>query len=186
MRSSPTTAIIIIIILTCCVVGCWRYWGTPATHTLRHTTTNRTSRIHHQRIVLRRLTQMTHEFVRYLEMVQDPLMLRLLNTMHNKRPVLRHTAERAGFTDNKGDVVAICLNDVTEENVQDDQYINELFYVVLHELAHMSTSSWGHGSEFWNAFELVRRHASDAGLLHPLRSSTSAVCGERLTTGTQS
>lgn len=135
---------------------------------------------------LRRVTERAEAFLEYLRLVGDPATDRLLRTVTRDKPLtLRHTDERAGYTDNKGDVIAVCVRDAADapELAEDDAYINRLFYVVLHELAHVNVSSWGHGPEFWASFELLRRHALDAEILRELRlrgTSTPTICDEAL------
>ena len=50
------------------------------------------------------------------------------------------SASVAGATVNKK-CVKLCYTDMRDD-------INDIFYVLLHELAHMISKSWGHGNEF--------------------------------------
>ena len=54
-----------------------------------------------------------------------------------------------GYTINKGDKIGLCIDD--DENT--------LFFVVLHELAHVITRSYGHDDKFWKNFEFLIKQA---------------------------
>ena len=49
------------------------------------------------------------------------------------------------YTLNKGDVIGLCI----------EKDINTLFFVVLHELAHVVSDSFGHTEEFWKNFKTL-------------------------------
>lgn len=49
------------------------------------------------------------------------------------------------FNVNKGERISICL---TKENT-----VNDLFFVVMHEVAHSMTSEYAHNTNFWNNFK---------------------------------
>ena len=57
----------------------------------------------------------------------------------------RDTDRNIGYTINKGEKIGLCI--------EDDE--NTLFFVVLHELAHIITKSYGHPPEFWNNFQFL-------------------------------
>lgn len=130
-----------------------------------------------QRATLDRLSRRMQELVEYLRIVQDPLMSRLVARFDRGVPRLRHTEERAGYSENKGEVVGLCLSDMASK--EQSKYENELFYVLLHELAHIGTAEYGHTDEFWALFETLRGYAKDADLLEPV-TAHSEVCGEKL------
>ena len=67
--------------------------------------------------------------------------------LENKRIKLeeRENDKHIGYTINKGDKIGLCIND--DENT--------LFFVVLHELAHVITQSYGHDEKFWSNFEFL-------------------------------
>ena len=54
----------------------------------------------------------------------------------------RKTNKDIGYTLNKGDKIGLCI--------EDDE--NTLFFVVLHELAHIITPEFGHTTLFWDNF----------------------------------
>ena len=58
------------------------------------------------------------------------------------------------YTLNKGDVIGLCI----ESNE------NALFFVLLHELAHVVTPEYGHTELFWNNFEKLIKKSVDLGI----------------------
>ena len=73
---------------------------------------------------------------------------------------LSETAKGSKYTSysvNKGEKIVICLRtrDKREELIE----INTIMFVVLHELAHIMTSSIGHTEEFWNNFRFILKNS---------------------------
>jgi hypothetical protein len=58
----------------------------------------------------------------------------------------------------KGDVFAMCLRDPKNNNKLDDKY-NNLTFVLIHEMAHLAHSGWGHPVEFWEIFRFLLKEA---------------------------
>ena len=64
------------------------------------------------------------------------------------------TSEYTAYSENKGEKLAFCLNrDKKDNNKLID--IHTLTFVAIHELAHISTKSIGHKSEFWENFKFL-------------------------------
>ena len=61
----------------------------------------------------------------------------------------RDNNNNIGYTINKGDNIGLCIDD--DENT--------LFFIVLHELAHVITKSYGHDEMFWKNFEFLIKQA---------------------------
>lgn len=61
------------------------------------------------------------------------------------------------FTINKGDIIAICIRDITTYGIQD---YNTIMFVVLHELTHLAVEAYDHPPEFWEVFKFVLVEAS--------------------------
>jgi hypothetical protein len=78
------------------------------------------------------------------------------------------------YTVNKGEHIYMCIRD-------DDRIINEntIFFVALHELAHIMTVSSGHTKEFWANFRLILKHAIANGLYtyEPYHRKPQPYCG---------
>ncbi len=66
-------------------------------------------------------------------------------------------AKFTSYTVNKGSNVYMCIRERDENNRVIDE--NTLFFVALHELAHIMTVSIGHTAEFWNNFRYLLNQA---------------------------
>lgn len=82
------------------------------------------------------------------------ILIKSLSTSDERRKLLeskqiqlqeRDTKSHIGYTVNKGEKIGLCI--------EDDE--NTLFFVVLHELAHVITKSYGHDETFWKNFEFL-------------------------------
>ena len=60
----------------------------------------------------------------------------------------------AAFSVNKSEI-AVCVRDA-KGRLQDDE---TAMFILLHELAHLSVDSYGHGDSFWKAFRLLLKIA---------------------------
>ena len=56
----------------------------------------------------------------------------------------RKDSKDLGYTINKGEKIGLCTNDSS---------MNDLFFIVLHELGHVITKEYGHPEIFWKNFE---------------------------------
>lgn len=52
---------------------------------------------------------------------------------------------------NKGDSIYLCLRNIN--NILHNE--NTIFYVMMHELAHIMTTEWEHSPEFWKNFKFL-------------------------------
>ena len=90
------------------------------------------------------------------------------------------TSEHTAYSENKGEKIAFCL----EKNKGKSQLIdsNTLYFVSLHEMAHIATESVGHTEEFWSNFKMLLKEAVDAGLYDPVDNSKNPepYCGMTL------
>lgn len=89
------------------------------------------------------------------------------------RPGSKHTS----YTINKGTKMHMCIRERDENNRLIDE--NTLFFVALHELAHVMTISIGHKPEFWDNFKYLLRQAINMGYYkyHPYHTSPKKYCG---------
>lgn len=67
------------------------------------------------------------------------------------------------YSVNKGSTVAICLRNMKQDYTFHD--MNTLSFVVLHELAHIFSKSYGHGNEFWTNFKFILRESKKIGII---------------------
>ena len=88
----------------------------------------------------------------------DERVKRLIKATPELRQVERASSE-AGYTENKGEAIALCLSD----EVYEDKF-EALYFVMLHELAHVANDAWGHGPEFWVTFDFIQESAIKAGV----------------------
>jgi hypothetical protein len=81
-----------------------------------------------------------------------------------KKPItlkeLPDNSKHIAYTINKNNMY-ICLRDNSGEF--ENQY-NRVYFVVMHELAHIITKSVGHTEEYWDNYRLVLKTAIDNGL----------------------
>ncbi len=72
-------------------------------------------------------------------------------------------SEHTSSTVNKGESIHMCLRqrDGTDESLVDE---NVMMFVALHEFAHVSTESIGHGPDFWNNFGWLLKEAEAMNL----------------------
>jgi len=73
-----------------------------------------------------------------------------------------------GYNVNKGYEICICL-------AGDD--INSAFYVLLHELAHMTVSEYDHTTKFWKNFKDLKALCNSLGI-YDNSSGSSKYCGD--------
>ena len=74
------------------------------------------------------------------------------------------------YSVNKGELIGMCIS---------GNNMNTMFYVLLHELAHIMTVSQHHTEEFWGNFNFLVRFASLQGL-YVEHNSTSSYCGHQI------
>jgi hypothetical protein len=91
-------------------------------------------------------------------------------------------AEHTSYSVNKGEAVHLCLR---QRNGNDESLINEnvMVFVSLHEMAHMITSTIGHGPDFWNNFGWLLKQAEEKGIYKYQNFSAQPVpyCGVKIT-----
>ena len=74
-----------------------------------------------------------------------------------------------GYNTNKGYEICLCL----------DGTVNQIFHVLLHELAHSTVKEYDHNEEFWKNFKDLRELAAGWGLYKPIVES-QAFCGKSI------
>jgi len=91
-------------------------------------------------------------------------------------------AEHTSYSVNKGESVHLCLRQRQGEN---ESLMNEniMMFVALHEMAHMITSTIGHGPDFWNNFGWLLKQAEERKLYTYTNFSAQPVpyCGVKIT-----
>lgn len=74
------------------------------------------------------------------------------------------------YTVNKGSSMHLCLRQKKTLRHHD---INIITFVAVHELAHIASSGWGHGSEFQKNFKFLLKQAVECNIYTPVDYSTS-------------
>ena len=74
-----------------------------------------------------------------------------------------------GYNTNKGQEIAICL----------DGTPNEIFHVLIHELAHSTVDEYSHSEEFWANYVELRDICIQLGIYQKIPERTK-FCGEHI------
>lgn len=108
----------------------------------------------------------------------DPRVRRLLAAWAREVRSLSRKNNQAGKTIDKS-IVYICLLDA-EGKPQDE---NTAFFVLIHELAHVATDTYGHTPEFWNNMRFLLHHAIKAGVyrFEDYGANPKSYCGQPIT-----
>lgn len=87
--------------------------------------------------------------------------------------------EETSFVTNKGEQFGICLREKVGSARKKIHDINILKFVMLHELSHLGTLTYGHNIEFWSSFKFVLIQAAESGLYNPVDYSKEEInyCG---------
>lgn len=72
-----------------------------------------------------------------------------------------------GYNVNKGTEIGLCV----------DGEVNEVFHVLIHELAHTMTRSYAHDKKFWENYEKIKRHCIDIGIYEDM-DGRQKFCGK--------
>jgi len=120
---------------------------------------------------LSRLARKADKVVNYMyenqlpnKMVSERLYLRWNNIRKNPKG-FRETSfgeKSAAYTVNKGDELRICIRDPDSNEMFESE--NTGFLVLLHELAHLMSQSFGHNIEFKKNFAYICKQAQELGL----------------------
>lgn len=90
-------------------------------------------------------------------------------------------ATSTSYSENKGEKVVICLRDKTPPYKLVDT--NTVMFVVLHEMAHLATTTVGHTPEFWTNFKQILHDAVGVGIYRTENYAKQPVsyCGMEIT-----
>ena len=74
------------------------------------------------------------------------------------------------YSIDKGRVLAVCLRERNAREIgAPDAYdlhdVQTVFFVVVHELAHLGTAEFGHPPPFWSCFRLLLAESAEAGVV---------------------
>ena len=122
----------------------------------------------------------TREPQRLLEVKEKYNILRehLRETNHEKFHKLKRRIPITGFTymhntvgfnTNKGGEIGVCL----------DGTVNQIFHVLIHELAHCTVREYNHSKEFWDNYIELRDICVQLGIYEKIPIRTT-FCGEHV------
>lgn len=114
---------------------------------------------------------------------KDDDRVKRLNSKFNPRNI-SETAANTSYTSysvNKGEKLVLCIR--SKKNPSQFIDDNTLFFVALHELAHIMTLSIGHTEEFWENFKFILKVATSDGMYQCVdyESEPKAYCGINIT-----
>lgn len=66
------------------------------------------------------------------------------------------------YSENKGEKIVVCIRDKRPPHKFIDE--NTIMFVLLHEMAHLMTTSVGHTPEFWTNFKRILQDAVQCGI----------------------
>jgi len=93
---------------------------------------------------------------------------------------LHKGSTNTSYSVNKGEKLVVCMRSKDDNSFHDD---NTIFFVVLHELAHIMTKSIGHKQEFWDNFKYLLKHCIEIKLYNyqDFNSIPEDYCGIQIT-----
>jgi hypothetical protein len=92
-----------------------------------------------------------------------------------------HEDNSTSYTINKGQEVHLCIRQKNEDKTFHSH--NLLMFVMLHELAHIMSTSVGHNQEFMKNFKFILEEAREIGLYVPVnfKDNPAQYCGIEVT-----
>jgi hypothetical protein len=89
--------------------------------------------------------------------------------------------DSTSYSENKGEKIVVCIRDKSPGHPFVDT--NTVMFVILHEMAHLMTTTIGHTPEFWANFRRILQDASSIGIYQPINYSKNPVdyCGMTIT-----
>ena len=92
------------------------------------------------------------------------------------------TADSTSYSENKGEKIVVCLRDKTTPPYPFIEE-NTVMFVLIHEMAHLMTSSLGHTPEFWTNFRKLLHDCIQIGVYSPVNYAKNPVkyCGMTIT-----
>jgi hypothetical protein len=90
--------------------------------------------------------------------------------------------ERSGgdtsYVIDKGEIFAMCIRDPKNQNKIDPK-MNDLTFVLIHEMAHLFTKTFGHDRLFWENFRFLLKEAKNIGVYETTdyKKNKSPYCG---------
>jgi hypothetical protein len=102
--------------------------------------------------------------------------------LKNRKVVIEEIAKKysgeAAYSINKGERIGICIKD-KKGNFEN---FNNMFFVLMHELAHIMSEDYGHHETFWKNFSLLISNAIESKLYKNVRykDNPQQFCGHTI------
>jgi hypothetical protein len=77
------------------------------------------------------------------------------------------TSDYTSYVEDKGKVFALCLREKISGN-HNFISMHLLEFVLMHEIAHLTAESMGHGNEYWNNFIILLQEADEINIHKPV------------------
>lgn len=126
------------------------------------------------------LIRRTNHLIEYMRKVRphDDRTRRLVSRWRNEIRDIPHAGMQAGKTVDKS-IIYICMRDA-DGNLNDE---NTAFFVLVHELAHVCTPTFGHTRLFWKNMRFLLDMAVRAGVYEydDYSSEPRTFCGQPIT-----
>lgn len=89
--------------------------------------------------------------------------------LYDEIPIVAYTrlTYAVGYNSGKGDEIGLCIDGTS----------NDIFHVLLHELAHCTVDEYSHSNHFWKQFEKLRGEAMTLGIYTHIQTKTP-FCGQ--------
>ena len=89
-------------------------------------------------------------------------------------------SNNTSYSVNKGERLVVCLRNKTNNEFIDN---NTVYFVILHELAHIMTTSIGHKTDFWENFRFLLKNAIEFNLYkyQDFKTNPQPYCGIKIT-----
>lgn len=92
--------------------------------------------------------------------------------LHKEIPIIARygMSGSIGYNADKGAEIGLCI----------DGTVNDIFHVLLHELAHCTVDEYSHSKLFWRRFDQLKEKAISIGLYEKI-SRMKPFCGKHIT-----
>lgn len=91
--------------------------------------------------------------------------------IHEEIPITAHygMSKAIGYNADKGAEIGLCI----------DGTVNDIFHVLLHELAHCTVEEYSHSNHFWDNFDKIKGEAVSIGIYENITTRTP-FCGKQI------
>lgn len=91
--------------------------------------------------------------------------------LYREIPIIAHTGtpRSIGYNTNKGVEIGLCI----------DGDANDIFHVLLHELAHCTVDEYSHSKHYWGQFDALKDIAVSIGIYEKIADRTP-FCGKHI------